>query len=75
MSVHFSIAELCHSQTALDRGIDNEAPEDVLPHLEVLMNGLESVRAVLGAPLRINSGYRCPELNIAVRGVPTSAHY
>jgi hypothetical protein len=35
---------------------------------------LEKVRAITGEPLRINSGYRCPELNAAVGGSPTSYH-
>jgi hypothetical protein len=39
-----------------------------------LAQGLEKVRAVMGISLHIDSGYRCPELNQLVRGVPTSAH-
>ncbi|UPW41682.1 peptidase [Peromfec virus RodF8_21] len=36
---------------------------------------LESIRKFLGdVPLRISSGYRCPALNKAVGGVPTSNH-
>ena len=34
----------------------------------------EQVRAALGVPLHVNSGYRCPPLNLLVGGVPTSRH-
>ena len=34
---------------------------------------LEPARALVG-PLRVNSGYRCPGLNAAIRGSRTSAH-
>jgi zinc D-Ala-D-Ala carboxypeptidase len=34
----------------------------------------ELVRAEVGVPLHINSGYRCPTLNNRVGGVPTSRH-
>jgi hypothetical protein len=74
VSEHFTIEELTFSSTAVARGIDNQPPADAVEHLAVLAQGLEAVRALLGAPLRIDSGYRCPALNAAVRGVPTSAH-
>ena len=35
---------------------------------------LERLRAKVGKPLRINSGYRCPEHNKAVGGRPDSYH-
>ncbi len=34
----------------------------------------EELREILGKPLVITSGYRCPEHNRAVGGVPDSAH-
>ena len=74
LSKHFSLEELEHSQTAISRDIDNTAPLDVMDHLTVLAEGLEAVRALLGYPLNINSGYRCPELNKAVGGSEHSAH-
>ena len=71
---HFTLEELTFSSTAVSRGIDNTAPEDVAEHLKTLAATLEEVRALLGFPIHIDSGYRCPELNQLVRGVPTSAH-
>lgn len=35
---------------------------------------LQPLRDAWGKPLAINSGYRCPEVNKAVGGVPTSQH-
>ena len=35
---------------------------------------LEPLREAWGAPLTISSGYRCPEVNAGVGGVPTSQH-
>lgn len=35
---------------------------------------LQPLRDAWGKPLAINSGYRCPEVNQAVGGVPTSQH-
>ena len=37
-------------------------------------NVLQPLRDAWGAPLKINSGYRCKALNAAVGGVPTSQH-
>lgn len=35
---------------------------------------IQPLRDAWGKPLAINSGYRCPEVNMAVGGVPTSQH-
>ncbi len=35
---------------------------------------LQPLRDAWGQPLAINSGYRCPEVNARVGGVPTSQH-
>lgn len=74
LSEHFSLEELTFSSTAVARGIDNTAPAGIAEHLKVTAAGLEKVRTLLGHPLHIDSGYRSPALNAAVRGVATSAH-
>jgi len=71
---HFTLAEFQHSDTAARMGIDNTIPEALLPNIKRLAEALERVRDLLASPIHINSGYRCPELNVAVRGVSTSAH-
>lgn len=74
LSPHFSLEELTFSSTAVAQGIDNTAPVDIAEHLGILAAGLEKIRAIIGFPLHIDSGYRCPDLNRIVRGVPDSAH-
>lgn len=72
---YFSIKELCHSDTANARGIDNTPTEDVKANLEALIeNVLDPLREAYGKPIYINSGYRCSELNKAVGGVSNSEH-
>ena len=71
---NFSLAQLTFSETAEQKGIDNAAPPEIVGNLRRLANGLEAVQALLGMPLDISSGYRCPELNRAVGGSPTSQH-
>ena len=39
-----------------------------------LVDALEVLRTLAGAPVRINSGYRCPDHNKAVGGAPKSQH-
>ena len=39
-----------------------------------LVEALQDLRTTLGAPIRINSGYRCPRHNRGVGGSPTSQH-
>lgn len=40
----------------------------------LVLNVLQPLRDAWGSPLAINSGYRCPTVNKAVGGVPTSQH-
>ena len=70
----FSLAQLCASETAHKRGIANAPPDELLPNLARLAGGLEQVQALLGAPIVLSSGYRCPALNAAVGGTASSQH-
>jgi len=76
ISENFSYREFEASETAKARGIVN-----VITTFEVRGAITELVRKVLqplrtkwDQPLRVNSGYRCPKLNEAVGGAPTSQH-
>jgi hypothetical protein len=71
---HFTLQELTFSSTAVRLGIDNTPGEEIVAHLRFLAQGLERVRALLGHPMHIDSGYRCEALNAAVKGSNTSAH-
>lgn len=68
---HFSLAELTATQ---HREFDNDPPPEVLPVLTRTAQGLERIRALLGKPIHVNSGYRSPEVNAAVGSKPTSQH-
>lgn len=75
MGKYFDIKELCHSDTANARGIDNTPNPYIKKNLEALIeNVLDPVREWYGKPIYVNSGYRCPELNKAVGGVNNSQH-
>jgi zinc D-Ala-D-Ala carboxypeptidase len=74
LSPNFSLSQLVYSETAEMNGIDNTPPAEIVENLKRLAAGLESVRALLGAPLEISSGYRCPALNEAIGGSSASQH-
>lgn len=72
---YFTIEELCASETARRRGIDNTPSDEVARRLRELIELLlDALREAWGEPIAVNSGYRCPKLNAAVGGVSTSQH-
>lgn len=72
---YFTIEELTASDTARARGIDNTPGATERACLVTLIDTvLDPVRRLWGKPIRVNSGYRCPALNAAVRGSATSHH-
>ncbi len=76
ISRNFDYAEFEHSDTADRLGIANVITSfEVRDSVKALVeNVLQPLRDAWGKPLKINSGYRCPELNKAVGGVATSQH-
>lgn len=75
LSEHFSLEELVFSEVALRKGLDNVPPMTEATNLARLCHTLlEPARELLGAPLRIHSGYRSPAVNAAVGGAQNSAH-
>jgi hypothetical protein len=74
LSPHFTLEEMTASQEAARRGIDNTPSEQIVANLRIMCEKLEAVREFLGHPMIVSSGYRCPELNAAIGGAPTSAH-
>jgi len=53
--------------------IDNSPSPLIQAKLVNLINNLlDPIRELWGEPITVNSGYRCPLLNKAVGGVPTS---
>ena len=71
LSPHFKLKELC---ITTHREINNFPPVIVIERLVTLANEfLEPIRRQFGA-IKVNSGYRCPELNKAIGGAKQSAH-
>jgi len=71
ISPHFTLAELTTTST----GLVNSPGWLELERLTALcVNVLEPLRAILGVPLRINSGFRSDAVNKAVGGVQYSQH-
>lgn len=76
ISKDFSYSEFESSRIAEEKGICNVIRSFVVRDAikSLVDNVLQPLRDIAGVPLRINSGYRCSELNAAVGGVPTSQH-
>lgn len=74
LSEHFTLEEMTASETAARKGIDNTPSEKIIANLKITCQNLELVRAILGKPVLINSGYRSPALNAEVGGADNSAH-
>ena len=73
--IYFTITELCYSETAKAKGIDNSPTTEVRANLVTLVNNLlDPLREAWKSPIRVTSGYRCGVLNKAVGGSTTSAH-
>ena len=75
LSTNFRLSEFTRSDTAKRLGIENECSsvEQVLNLAYLCHMVLQPLRDKFG-PIRITSGYRCPELNDAVGGVKNSQH-
>lgn len=75
LSENFELKEFTASDTATRKGIANDPGVSEVKAIENLaVKLLQPLRKAYGKRMVINSGYRCPELNKAVGGVPTSQH-
>lgn len=74
LTPHFTLDELTASQTAARLGLDNTPPPEMVAALKRTAELLEEVRALLGKPVLVSSGYRSPAVNRAVGGAANSAH-
>lgn len=71
LSPHFTLEEMTITQV---RGVDNMPMPGGIPNLTKVCQTLEHVRTLLGGPIIVTSGFRSPEVNERVGGVPNSAH-
>ena len=75
LSENFSLQELTKSQTAARKGIDNTPSEEHQDNLKSLCTHvLQPVREHFGRVVTVSSGYRSPELCIAIGSKTTSQH-
>lgn len=72
---YFTFDELTYSRTAVENGLLNKPGATERDNLAQLVERLlDPLRERLGEPIAILSGYRSPEVNTLVGGVPDSQH-
>ena len=75
LTENFSLAELVKSETALRNGQDNIPGDAEIENLRILCeNILQPLRTAYGRGIKVNSGFRHPNVNAAVGGSRTSDH-
>jgi len=75
ISPHFHLEEFTRSETAQVKHISNTPTLSQIQNLTALCKQiLEPIRRHFGKPTIITSGFRCPELNMAIGGSPNSQH-
>lgn len=74
LSDYFSLDELTISQEAERKGIDNTPGPELLLRLQQTAKKMDAVRRLLGRPVIVSSGYRCPELNKLIGSDEKSDH-
>ena len=75
LSKNFTLQEFCKSSAAKKHGLNNVPNAEQISNLQALCdNVLQPLRDGLGEPVIINSGFRCPALNIITGGVKNSQH-
>jgi zinc D-Ala-D-Ala carboxypeptidase len=74
LSPHFTLSELTVSETAARKGLNNVPAAKELANLARLAGVLEQVRALVGRPIVVTSGYRSKAVNKAIGGAVNSAH-
>jgi hypothetical protein len=74
LTKHFSLGELTVSTVAVRKGLDNTPNASEVANLVRVAELLEQVRALLGKPIILNSGFRSKVVNDAVGSKDTSQH-
>lgn len=75
LSPHFTLDELTHSDTAKREGIPNAPTGAETGALRALCEAiLEPLREAVGGAIKVNSGYRGPQLNTRIKGAAKSQH-
>ena len=75
ISEHISYKEGVYSITATRLGVDNTPDNEQLNNMELLAEKIfEPLRQWVGGPIKINSFFRCPDLNKTIGGSNKSQH-
>jgi zinc D-Ala-D-Ala carboxypeptidase len=76
LTENFALEEFTDSQTAARAGVSNMPADgsDEMKNLQRTAKVMERVRAILGHPVLISSGYRSSKVNMMVGGARNSAH-
>lgn len=75
LTTNFTLSEMTKSETALRFGMANDPSETEIGNLKTLCeNVLQPVRDHYGKGVKVNSGFRHPEVNAKVGGSKTSDH-
>ena len=74
MTKHFTFEELTNTSNVELLEANRESAKAFMKQLKYVAGTLEEIRAVLGVPLRVTSGFRNNALNKAVGGSATSGH-
>jgi len=75
ISKHISYKEGTYSNTAMRKGIDNTPNDEQLENMKLVADKVfEPLRKWVSGPIKINSFFRCPELNKAIGGSSKSQH-
>ena len=72
LSPHFKLGEMTKSSSHPE--VYNIPSHEAIANLKRVCGWLEVLRKRNGKPIIINSGYRSPQLNKKIGGVPTSNH-
>ena len=75
LSLNFTLSEMTKSETALRHDMDNTPDQTAIKSMLTLaVKVLQPVRDHYGKGVRVNSGYRSPDVNAKVGGSRTSDH-
>ena len=75
ISEHISYKEGVYSNTATRRGIENTPNDEQLKNMKLVAEKVfEPLRKWVSGPIKINSFFRCPDLNKAIGGSSKSQH-
>ena len=74
LTPHFTIEELAGTSNDKYKKLNLLKAQEHMGKMYMLAGFAERVREIIGKPMIITSGYRCPELNKAIGGAITSQH-